>query len=237
MSYVNYKTYTDADRSYDSGLRAYMIGVFQNMGIALLISALVALFVASNPAIVVSLFRSGLIWLVFMAQIGMSLYLQLRVHTMTYSSARMLLFIYSGLMGVTLSTIFLAYTAESIVRVFFISASMFGAMAIYGHTTKKDLSEFGSFLMMGLIGLVIASLFNIFFHSSALSFALSIVAVLVFTGMTAYDVRRLKDVYYTVAGDSTVAAKVSILGALMLYLDFINIFVNLLYLLGDRRSE
>ncbi|MCL4161476.1 UNVERIFIED_CONTAM: hypothetical protein GTU68_030052 [Idotea baltica] len=138
-------------------------------------------------------------------------------------------------MGASLSSIFLVYTGHSIVRVFFITASTFGAMSLYGYTTKRDLSQFGSFLIMGLIGVVIASLVNIFMQSSAMQFVISVVGVLVFVGLTAYDTQRIKETYYSVAGNAEVASKAAIYGALSLYMDFVNLFIMLLQLFGNRR--
>ena len=137
-------------------------------------------------------------------------------------------------MGASLSSIFLVYTGQSITQVFFVTAAAFGALSLYGYTTKKDLSGWGSFLIMGVIGIIIASLVNIFLQSSALQFAISVIGVLVFAGLTAYDTQRIKDTYYEVAGDTTATAKAAIMGALNLYLDFINMFVMMLQLFGNR---
>jgi FtsH-binding integral membrane protein len=137
-------------------------------------------------------------------------------------------------MGASLSSIFLVYTGQSITQVFFVTAAAFGALSLYGYTTKKDLSGWGTFLFMGLIGVIIASLVNLFLQSSALQFAISVIGVLVFAGLTAYDTQRIKDVYFEIAGDATATAKAAIMGALNLYLDFINMFVMMLQLFGNR---
>jgi hypothetical protein len=145
-----------------------------------------------------------------------------------------LFFVYAGLLGLSLSTIFLVYTAASITRVFFISAATFGAMSLYGYTTGRDLTGFGSFLFMGLIGIIIASLVNIFLHSSGLDWVISVLGVLIFTGLTAYDTQNIKEMYSPM-DDDTVAGRKAVMGALRLYLDFINLFLMLLRLFGDRR--
>ena len=157
-----------------------------------------------------------------------------RLHAMSYNTAQIVYWVYAGLMGLSLASVFLVYTGASVARCFFISAGMFGAMSLYGYTTKKDLSGWGSFLFMGLIGLIIAMVVNLFMQSSALQFAVSVIGVLVFAGLTAYDTQRLKVVYDQVAADGTAAARASIIGALRLYLDFINLFMFLLQFLGSR---
>jgi len=157
------------------------------------------------------------------------------IQRMQASTAQMVFWLFSGLMGLSLASVFLYFTGASIARVFFITAGTFAAMSIYGYTTQRDLSQFGSFLFMGLIGIVIASLVNVFLASSALQFAVSVIGVLVFTGLTAYDTQRIKETYY--AGDGhEVAGKKAIKGALRLYLDFINLFMMLLQLMGTRRQ-
>jgi FtsH-binding integral membrane protein len=154
---------------------------------------------------------------------------------MQASTAQMVFWLFSGLMGLSLASVFLYFIGASIARVFFITAGTFAAMSVYGYTTQRDLSQFGSFLFMGLIGIVIASLVNIFLASSALQFAVSVIGVLVFTGLTAYDTQQIKEMYY--AGDGReVAGKKAIMGALRLYLDFINLFMMLLQLMGTRRQ-
>ena len=153
---------------------------------------------------------------------------------MKFSTAQTTFWIYAGLMGVSMATIFIAFTGESIARVFFITAGTFAGMSLYGYTTKKDLSKFGSFLMMGLIGIIIASLVNIFLQSSAMHFLISVVGVLVFVGLTAYDSQNIKNEYADYYDEET-AGKLAISGALRLYLDFINLFIMLLHLFGARR--
>ena len=173
------------------------------------------------------------------APLAFVLVLSMGVNRMSRSTAQMLYWLFCAAMGASLTNIFLIYTSESIVRVFFITAATFAAMSIYGYTAKADLSRFGSFLMMGLFGIIIASLVNIFFHSDALQFAISIIGVVVFTGLTAYDTQRIKATYvqYAYAEGADAAGKRSVYDALSLYLNFINLFMLMLQLLGNRNSN
>lgn len=239
MDYTKFSTkaFSDSQTQFDSGLRSYMISVYKHMAIALVITALISMIVASSPALMMTLFGSPLSWVVMLAPIGIAMYMGFKLHTMSVGSARNLLYIYSGTIGLSLAGIFMIYTGESIARTFFITASTFGAMSIYGYTTKKDLTSLGSFLMMGLIGIILASLINLFMQSSALAFAISILSVILFTGLTAYDTQRIKDMYFQVSNSQDDTDKVAIYGALQLYMDFINLFVALLRFFGDRRSE
>jgi len=157
--------------------------------------------------------------------------------SMSVTGAQTCLMIFATLMGLSLSTIFILFTGESIARVFFITASTFGAMSVYGHTTKRDLTSMGSFLMMGVIGLLIASVVNIFMQSGAMQFIISIIGVIVFTLFTAYDSQKIKALYYQTQSNALVTQKLAIYGSLALYMDFINIFVFLMQLLGVRRDE
>ncbi|WPX97151.1 Bax inhibitor-1/YccA family protein [Candidatus Bandiella euplotis] len=237
LDYTNYAGTTTQRSGYDEGLRTYMISVFQNMGVALAITAIISMLVASSPSLMQVLFGTPLQWVVVLAPLGMVFFMSAKIMTMSVQSARVSLWVFSGLMGVSLSSIFYVYTQESIAKVFFITASLFGAMAIYGHSTKKDLSGMGSFLIMGLMGLVIASLANLFFQSSALGNVLSYVGVVIFTLLTAYDVQKLKVIYYNVGVNSDdVAQRISVYGALNLYMDFINLFLFLLRIFGTRRD-
>jgi FtsH-binding integral membrane protein len=181
-----------------------------------------------------AVFGSPLMWVLVLAPLGLVFWISFRIQTMQASTARALFFVYAGLLGLSLGTIFLAYTATSITRVFFISAASFGALSLYGYTTKRDLTAIGSFLIMGLFGIIIASLVGMFWHSTALQFAISVVGVLVFAGLTAYDTQKIKEMY-DVHDDGTVAGRKAVMGALSLYLDFINLFLMLLRLFGDRR--
>lgn len=225
-----------SELQYDAGLRAYLVGVFRYMSLALLLTGIVAMGMASSPAMMHAVFGTPLAFVVVFAPFGLAIFMSMRITSIRVETAQMLFWVYAGLMGMSLSTIFLVYTQESVANVFLITATVFGAMSIYGQTTKRDLSEFSAFLMMGLIGVVVASLVNLFLQSSALQFMLSVAGVVVFTGLTAYDTQRIKEVYYQVGGNSELAAKMSIFGALMLYMDFVNLFVMLLQLFGTRRD-
>ncbi len=222
--------------SYDSALRDYMVKVYNNMSIALVISGVIAFFVANTPALLKLFFGTGLVWVVMFAPLAFVFYFSYKLNSISASKAKTYLWIYSSLMGLSLASIFVAYTGTSVARVFFISASVFGAMSIYGYSTKKDLTAFGSFLIMGLIAILIASVVNIFLKSSALEFAISIIGVLVFVGLTAYDTQRIKQSYYHFASSGEMLGKMAVIGALNLYMDFINLFIMLLRLFGERRN-
>jgi uncharacterized protein len=181
-----------------------------------------------------AIFASPLMWVFVLAPLGLVMLLSFGINRLSASTALTLFFVYAGLLGLSLATIFLAYTGASITRVFFISAATFGAMSLYGYTTQRDLTGFGSFLFMGLIGVVIASLVNIFLQSSGLYWVISVVGVLIFVGLTAYDTQSIKEMY-DVNDDGSVAGRKAVMGALRLYLDFINLFLMLLRLFGDRR--
>jgi FtsH-binding integral membrane protein len=180
-----------------------------------------------------TLFGSPLMWVIVLAPLGMVFFLSFRIQKMSVSAAQTTFWVFATLMGVSLATLFAVYTAESITRVFFITAATFGAMSLYGYTTKRDLTAMGSFLFMGLIGIIIAMVVNIFLQSSAIQFAVSVLGVLIFVGLTAYDTQKIKEMYY-VGDDGTVAGRKAIMGALSLYLDFINLFLMLLRLFGNR---
>ena len=231
----------------DEGLRAYMLKVYNYMTTGLLFTGLVAYFfgkasIVTNEfgqiigvtSVGAMLFGSPLKWVVMLAPLGFVFYLSAKINKMSVSSAQITFWIFSAIMGLSLASIFIVYTQASIARVFFISSGTFAAMSLYGYTTKKDLTKLGGFLFMGLIGIIIASLVNLFFQSSALHFAISVIGVLVFVGLTAYDTQSIKNMYY--AGDSeSVGGKKALMGALRLYLDFINLFIMLLRLFGQRR--
>lgn len=228
----------------DAGLRAYMLQVYNYMASALIITGLVAYFASSSEAfmnLMIAQKADGttgmtpLAWVVAFAPLGVVFFLGARMHAMSVNAARMWFWGYSVLMGLSMYYLFAMFTGASITRVFFITAGTFGAMSLWGYTTKKDLTGFGSFLMMGVIGILIASVVNIFLASSAIHFAVSVLGVLLFTGLIAYDTQKLKQTYYTFQGQADALAKSSIMGALSLYLDFINLFVMLLRLFGDRR--
>ena len=222
----------------DEGLRSFMLSVYNYMGLGLAITGLVALAVASSPAIYMPIFTTPLKWVVILAPLGFVMFLSARIHAMSVSAAQLTFWLFAGVMGISMASIFLVFTGESIARVFFVTAATFGAVSLYGYTTKRDLSGMGSFLFMGLIGIVIASLVNIFIGSTALQFAVSVIGVLVFTGLTAWDTQRLKEQYLgslQYAG-ADIAGKTAVMGALSLYLNFINLFTMLLQLMGNQRS-
>ena len=233
-----------ASHEIDEGLRAYMLRVYNYMAIGLGITGLaaygafmMAVDQTPNGMVLTSfgqmLFNSPLKWVVMLAPLGLVFFLSAKISTMSVSSAQITFWVFAALMGISLSSIFLVYTSTSITRVFFITSAAFGALSLYGYTTKKDISGWGSFLFMGLIGIIIASVVNIFMASSALAFAISVIGVLVFAGLTAYDTQQIKEMYYEGDG-AAVAGRKAIMGALRLYLDFINMFIMLLSLFGNR---
>lgn len=225
-----------SDSSYDIGLREYMIKVYNFMAIALGISGFVAFLTASSPALMNALFGTPLAYVVMFAPLIFVFVLGYKIPTISPEKARVYLWVFAGLMGLSMSSIFTIYTGTSIARVFFISATTFGLTALYGYTTKKDLTSMGSFMVMGLIGLLIASLFNVFLQSSALHFVTSILGLIIFIGLTAYDSQRIKHMYYHASGNSEAIAKMAVIGALNLYMDFINMFMFMINLFGDRRG-
>ena len=229
----------------DAGLRAYMIRVYNYMAAGVALTGVVA-WLTFSAAVVQSsaglqltafgqaVFQGPLLWILMLAPLGLVFAISFGINRLQPGTALTLFFVYAGLLGVSLASIFLIYTGESITRVFFISAAAFGALSLYGYTTQRDLTAVGSFMFMGLIGIIIASLVNIFLHSSGLSWAISIIGVLVFAGLTAYDTQAIKEMYDPM-DDGTVGGRKAVMGALRLYLDFINLFLMLLRLFGDRR--
>ena len=222
-------------RDIDAGLRAYMIQVYNYMTIGLGMTGVVAYLAAQSTDLMQTIFMTPLKWVVLLAPLGLVIFLSARLATMSVRAAQGTFFLYSALVGLSLSAIFLAFTHDSIARVFFITGGTFGAMSLYGYTTHKDLTGWGSFLLMGLIGLIIASVVNLFMHSTALDFVVSAVGVLIFTGLTAYDTQQIKSMYGSWGDDHGMGQKTAIHGALRLYLDFINLFLMLLRIFGDRR--
>ena len=219
-------------QAVDEGLRIYMTKVYNYMGLGLLATAITA-YIGAASGIYVALAQTPLIWLVVLAPLGMVIYLSSRLHKMSASAAKTTFWIYAAMTGLSLSYVLLAFTSVSVVRTFLITAASFGALSLYGYTTKRDLSGMGSFLFMGLIGIILASIVNIFMQSPAMHFVISVIGVLLFAGLTAYDTQDIKRIYY--AGDSRdIAEKKAIMGALRLYLDFINMFLFLLQFLGNR---
>jgi FtsH-binding integral membrane protein len=219
----------------DEGLRAYMQRVYSYMAGGLALTGIVA-YAAAASGFYQSIAGTPLIWIVMLAPLGFVLALSFGIQRMSAGTAMLLFWLYAAVMGLSLGGIFLVYTGTSIARVFFITAATYGAMSLYGYTTKTDLSGFGSFLLMGLIGIVIASLVNLFIGSNTLQFVISIIGVIVFVGLTAYDTQRIKAMYLE-SDTAEVADKKAVLGALALYLDFINLFMMLLQLFGQRREN
>ena len=229
----------------DQGLRAYMIRVYNYMASGVAITGVVAYLIyamsVEHTAAGLQLtsfgsfiFASAFRWVVIFAPLAMVFFISARMSSMSVSAAQIAFWIFAALMGASISSIFIVYSGESIARVFFITAASFGALSLWGYTTGKDLTGWGSFLFMGLIGVIIASLVNLFIGSTAVQFAVSVVGVLVFAGLTAYDTQRIKEMYY-VGDDGTIAGRKAVMGALSLYLDFINLFMLLLQLFGNRR--
>jgi len=239
--------FADRAAAVDAGLRAYMLRVYNYMAAAVALTGVVA-YATFNAAVVTdasgkitaltpfgqTIFSGPLSIVLLLGTLGLVFFISFRINRLQYTTAMTLFMLYAALLGVTLSSIFLAYTGASITRVFFISAASFGALSLYGYTTQRDLSAMGSFLIMGLFGIIIASLVNIFLKSSGLDWAISVLGVGIFAGLTAYDTQRIKEMYDSMDDDGTMGRK-AIMGALSLYLDFINLFMMLLRLVGDRR--
>ena len=219
----------------DQGLRSYMLRVYNYMAGGLAITGVVAYFAAASGLYLSLMQTPVLFWIVVFAPLGLVLLLSFRIQRMSLHAAQATFWGYAALVGLSLAGLFLVYTGASIAQVFFITAATFLAMSLWGYTTKRDLTSFGHFLIMGLIGIIIASLVNLFLHSPGLYFAVSVIGVLVFTGLTAYDTQRIKEMYWEGDGGE-VAGKKAIMGALALYLDFINLFVMLMQLMGQRRN-
>ncbi|KAB0266445.1 MAG: hypothetical protein K0S56_3552 [Microvirga sp.] len=238
----------------DQGLRAFMLGVYNNMVLGLAISAVIALgvnmlAVTSDPSQAAAqlgsvyltsfgrtLYTTPLMWVVALAPLAFIFMFSFRMDKMSAATARMTFFAFAAVMGASLSTLLIRYTGASVVQVFFITAASFGALSLWGYTTSRSLSGMGSFLIMGVVGLIIASIVNIFVASSMLQFGISVIGVLIFAGLTAYDTQKLKEMYLYGNYDTEAAAKVSVFGALTLYLDFINMFQFLLALFGNRNQ-
>ena len=213
----------------DEGLRKHMLKVYNYMATGVMLTFVVAWAVAQSPALYAVVASLG--WIVLIAAIGLVFFIGARIHRMSPAAAQTCFWIYAALFGLILSTYFVYFTGASIARVFFITAATFGAMSLWGYTTKRDLSGLGSFLFMGLIGIIIAAVVNLFLLSSMLHFVVSVIGVLIFVGFTAYDTQKIKEMY--LASDSVaVADKKAILGALKLYLDFVLIFTYLMHLFG-----
>ncbi len=224
---------TAAGVIFDEGLRTHMLKVYNYMTSGILLTGIIAMYVGNSPAILNSIFGSGLGIVVMLAPLGFVLAMSFGLNKMKASTLQVLFWAFAGVMGLSLSTIFIQYTGASIARVFFITAIMFASLSLYGYTTKKSLSGWGTFLFMGLIGIIIASIVNMFMQSSAMQFIISVAGVLIFAGLTAYDTQKIKEMYYEADG-AEIASKKAVMGALTLYLDFINMFLMLLRLFGNR---
>jgi FtsH-binding integral membrane protein len=229
----------------DAGLRAYMLRVYNYMAIGVALTGAAALFMFQLTVTEVggrlawtplgqTLYQSGFQWVLLLAPLALVFFLSFRIDRLAPATAQGLFFFYAALLGVSLTPIFVVYTGASIARVFFISAASFGALSLYGYTTQRDLGPIGSFCTMGLFGIILASLVSFFFPSPGLTFVISVIGVLVFAGLTAWDTQSIKEMY-SVNDDGTIAGRKAIMGALRLYLDFINLFLMLLRLFGDRR--
>ncbi len=219
----------------DQALRSYMLRVYNLMGSGLALSGIVALLVSQSPALMQTIFGSGLAFVVMLAPLGLLLVMSFGVNKLSAGAVQMLYWAFVATMGLSISTIFMVYTGASILRIFFITGAMFGAMSLWGYTTKRDLTGMGSFLFMGVIGLVIAGIVNIFLGSSVLQMAISAITVLVFTGLTAFDTQRIKSEFYE--GDpADIQTKQAVFGAVSLYLNFLNIFMALLSLFGQKNE-
>ena len=230
----NISTARTSDTYVDQGLRKHMLNVYNYMTSGLALTGLIAWMTAHSQTMINLIYGTPLQWIVMLAPLGFVFFLSARIHKMSFQSAQITFWLFAALMGLSLASIFLVFTGVSIARVFFITAGTFAAMSIYGYTTKKDLTNFGAFLFMGLIGIIVASIVNIFLGSPGLHFAISVIGVLVFVGLTAYDTQHIKRMY--VESDETeIAGKKAIIGSLKLYLDFINLFIMLLHLFGNRR--
>jgi len=247
---IQTKSTSTTTHEIDEGLRAYMLKVYNFMASGVLLTGFISLLVfeiSGGMEITLGanglngltsfgqlIFNSGFKWLVMLAPLGIVMYMSFGIAKMSASKAQMTFWIFAALMGGSLASIFIVYTQMSIARVFFITAGTFGAMSIYGYTTKRDLTKLGSFLMMGLFGIIIASIVNMFMKSTMMYYVISILGVLIFVGLTAYDTQKIKNMY--MASDSgEIMGKKAVMGALTLYLDFINLFIMLLRLFGQRR--
>ncbi len=221
---------------FDEGLRRYMLRVFNYMGLGLALTGVVAYLVGTTPALYEPIFGTSLKWVVMLAPLAFVFFFSFRLQGMSAATAQLVFWAFCAVMGLSMAAIFLVFTGTSIARVFFITAATFGAASLYGYITTADLSRFGSILFMGLIGIVIASLVNLFLGSDALQFAVSVIGVIVFTGLTAYDTQMLRQTYAAHA-DAEDRDKLAVFGALSLYLSVINLFQMFLQLFGTAREQ
>lgn len=240
MSYDNQTPQTGyaATREIDAGLQSYMQGVYRLMGMGLVVTGLIAFAVANFPPLFNLIFGTPLKFVALFAPLAFVWlgFTPARIARLSPEKLRMTFIIFSAAMGLSMSALFQIFTGGSIARVFFITAATFAATSIYGYTTKRDLAGVGSFMFMGLIGIMIASIVNLFMHSPMVQFAVSILGVLIFTGLTAWETQRLKEIYSSNIGMAETNAKMAVLGALSLYINFINLFQSLLSLMGTQRN-
>lgn len=227
-----------ADLAIDAGLRAYMNKIYGLMSVAMVVTGGVAWSVGTSPALINIMIGSPLRWVVLIALLVMSFALPAMINRMSVAAAQLAFYVYAALFGVLMSTIFVVYTQASIAQTFLVTAIAFAGLSIYGYTTKRDLSAIGTFLVMSVWGLIVASIVNMFIASSALNFAISAAGVVIFAGLTAWDTQKIKSDYvaHARAGDEEWLGKSAVLGALNLYLDFINMFMYLLRFMGNNRN-
>ena len=218
---------------YDEGLRRYMLSVYNYLGLGLALAGGLAMLVASTPALYGTLLFSPLRWVIFLAPLGLLFYMSARFESIALGTMKILYWVFASVLGISLASILLRYTGESVARTFFITAAAFGGLSLWGYTTKRSLSGIGTFCVMGLIGLVIASIVNIFLGSSMMQFIIAVAGVLIFSGLIAYDTQKIKNQYFQISG-SELQDKVAVMGAVSLFLNFINLFQFLLMFLGNR---
>ena len=238
------KSFVKDKGGFDEGLRNYMLKIYNFMAMGLVVTGIFAFSTLNFPPLAALMFNigpngefigtSGLGMLISFAPLGIAIYFFMGLGRMSVNTAQTLFWVYAAVMGMSLSYLGLVYTGQSLARTFFICASVFGAMSIYGYTTKTDLTSMGSFLIMGLIGIIVVSLVNIFLRSPAIDFATSFIGIAIFMGLTAWDTQKLKTIYYN-SGGGEMGQKMAVLGAFTLYLDFINLFLCMLRFFGDRK--
>ena len=222
----------------DEGLRAHMNKVYGLMSVAMLVTFAVAWAVGSTPALVAAIFGTPLKWVAMFLPLVMVFAFGAMVGRMSAAAAQLFFYVFAAAMGLSMASIFVVFTGTSIAQTFLVTAIAFAALSLYGYTTKRDLSAMGAFLIMGLVGLIVASIVNIFLASSALAFAISVIGVLIFAGLTAWDTQNIKNTYiqHAMHGDQEWLGKAAVMGALNLYMDFINLFMFLLQFMGQQRE-
>lgn len=233
---INYGRSTTGAAFFDEGLRSYMNKVYGLMSVAMVLTGLVAWAVGTSDQLLAVIFGTPLKWVVMFAPLAVVFAFGAMIHRMSAAAAQLVFYGFAALMGLSISYIFAVYTGVSIAQTFLVTAIAFASLSLYGYTTKRDLSAMGAFLIMGVVGLLVASIVNIFLDSGALAFAISVVGVLIFAGLTAFDTQNIKNTYlaHAQAGDQEWLGKAAIMGALNLYLDFLNMFMFLLNFLGNR---